>query len=657
MPQQLDLLGHAGLELKPKADRSEPILWVRRIVIWSEPGVKLREIHLRPGLNIIWAPDPADRATASDGDVTVGHGSGKTLFCRMLRYCLGEDRFAPAEQRDRIASAFPEGRVGADVMLGGIQWSVVRPIGTGRRHFAVRDADLDQVATGVDTATGIAPFLEAVVASVLSNEVAALIPGSESTNAWLVTLAWLSRDQECRFDKLLDWRATDSDSGSPVRNLAVQQRQDALRAVIGAIAPEEFRLRAELDDLEACQGKASQDVTRMEWAANRLRSRLIQEFGLGSEDLLPGRMVVEPLRKSAKGSFDRLMSVEFDADGINLDVLRSEYEEARQRIEALQSRKSALQELIPELKKLIARINGEIPGASAGVGSLGRPVCPICEVPIDRALAEGCELSHKLSNLDDAKRRLEALERDRDQESNRLVESRQELTQISRELDSTHQHSDASYRRLREVERLRDARSDAWFKARRLIDDVDRLDELLVEQERTQSRADTLERDIQTKRDRTAAFRDAQTGVIDTLSRFFNAIIRAVIGADAAGTISFDGNGLRASVELGGERSTAAIDSVKVIAFDLAAMCMSIEGRTHLPAFLVHDSPREADLGLSVYHRLFRLVRNLEEAGAQPLFQYIITTTTSPPEDMQMEPWLSVTLGGDEGERLMKRDL
>ena len=657
MPQQLDLLGHAGLELKPKADRSESILWVRRIVIWSEPGVKLREIHLRPGLNIIWAPDPADRATASDGDVTVGHGSGKTLFCRMLRYCLGEDRFAPAEQRDRIASAFPEGRVGAEVMLGGIQWSVVRPIGIGRRHFAVRDADLDQVATGVDTATGIAPFLEAVVASVLSNEVAALIPGSESTNAWLVTLAWLSRDQECRFDKLLDWRATDSDSGSPVRNLAVQQRQDALRAVIGAIAPEEFRLRAELDDLEACQGKASQDVARMEWAANRLRSGLIQEFGLGSEDLLPGRMAAEPLRKSAKGSFDRLVRVEPDVDGGNLDMARSEYEGVRQRIEVLQSRKSALQGLIPEIKKLIARINGEIPGASAGVGSLARPVCPICEVPIDRALAEGCELSHRLPNLDDAERRLKALERDRDQESNRLVKSRQELTQITQELDSAHQHSDASYRRLREVERLRDARSDAWFKARRLIDDVDRLDELLVEQERTQSRADTLERDIQTKRDRTAAFRDAQTGVIDTLSRFFNAIIRAVIGADAAGTISFDGNGLRASVELGGERSTAAIDSVKVIAFDLAAMCMSIEGRTHLPAFLVHDSPREADLGLSVYHRLFRLVRNLEEAGAQPLFQYIITTTTSPPEDMQMEPWLSVTLGGDEGERLMKRDL
>ena len=94
MTRQLDLLGHAGLEIEPEAGRSEPRLWVRRFAIWSEPGVILREIHLRPGLNIIWAPDPADQAVVPYGDMTLGHGSGKTLLCRLLRYCLGEDRFA-----------------------------------------------------------------------------------------------------------------------------------------------------------------------------------------------------------------------------------------------------------------------------------------------------------------------------------------------------------------------------------------------------------------------------------------------------------------------------------------------------------------------------------------------------------------------------------
>ena len=145
MKKQLDLLGYADLEIEPDVVRSEPRFWVGRLVIWNKPEVVLREIRLRPGLNIIWAPDPADRTSTLDEDAIVGHGSGKTLFCRLLRYCLGEDRFAPDEQRDRIVQAFPEGRVGAEVVIDGIKWSVIRPIGTGRHHFAVKNVDLDRV--------------------------------------------------------------------------------------------------------------------------------------------------------------------------------------------------------------------------------------------------------------------------------------------------------------------------------------------------------------------------------------------------------------------------------------------------------------------------------------------------------------------------------
>ena len=657
MPRQHDLLGYGGLKLKPETGRTEPRFWVRRFVIWSEPGVILREIHLRPGLNIIWAPDPADQVAVSGGDTTVGHGSGKTLFCRLLRYCLGEDRRAPAEQRDRIAEAFPEGRVGAEVILDGVSWSVIRPIGAGRQHRAVRDIGLEQAAISDNVATGMAQFLEAVVTSLLSNAVAALIHGGGSTNAWQVALAWLSRDQECRFDKLLDWRSVDSDSGSPARHFAVQQRQDALRALIGAIVPDEYKLRAKLDSLEGSQKTVVQDIGRMEWRANRLQSELIRELGVDPEDFLSGRMAVEPLRDAAKANLARLASVDPAASGLNLEGLRSEFDRARNLVEGLRNRESALQAQIPEIKRLIGRIASELPGASVRADSAANPVCPICEVPIDRALAEGCKLSHKLPNLDEAKQRLESLKQERIQDSNRLAANEHELVRITQEMVSARANHDAAHQRLQEAERIRDSRSDAWYKARRLIDDVVRLEKSLVELDRARTRSDSLEQEIQAKRDRIAALREAQMGVFNDLSSFFNSVIRALIGKEAVGKISFDGNGLRASVELGGERSTAAIDSLKVIAFDLATMCMSIEGRTHLPAFFVHDSPREADLGLSVYRRLFELVQSLEEMTAHPMFQYIVTTTTSPPDNLCKPPWLVETLGGASQERLMKRDL
>ena len=213
-------------------------------------------------------------------------------------------------------------------------------------------------------------------------------------------------------------------------------------------------------------------------------------------------------------------------------------------------------------------------------------------------------------------------------------------------------------KRLRAAERERDARSDAWYKARHMIEEVGRFNQLLDEQEQMQACVDALDREIQEKRNRSGTFRDAHADVFNNLSQFFDEILRELIGTDAVGTVSLDGKGLRLSVELGGERSTAALDSLKVIAFDLAAMCMSIEGRAHQPAFLIHDSPREADLGLSIFHRLFHLVHGMEGIGDRPQFQYILTTTTtSPPDELRQAPWLAETLGGAAEERLLKCDL
>jgi hypothetical protein len=659
MPGQLDLLTRSGLDLRAEAGRSEPRLWVRRLVIWSEPGTVLREITLRPGLNVVWSPDPADRAGTSESNNALGHGSGKTLFCRLLRYCLGEDRFAPDDQRYGIAQAFPEGVVGAEVVVDGTEWAVLRPIGTGRQHFAIPGVGLDQAVAGSFASTGMEPFLQAVETNILSPDVVALIPGDHPLHAWQIALAWLTRDQECRFDKVLDWRSPDSDSGSPARGLSTTKILDALRALIGAIVPEEYKLRAEIGDLETRQKDASQEATQRAWEAGRLRSRLIEELGLNPDDLLPGRLAVEPLRNAAKASLARLAAVDAaGADVADLDTLRLAAAEAQQAVEGLANNLAAVEARIPEIEALILRIKGELPSISIDVDKSVIPLCPICDVPIDRALAEGCKLSHKLPNLEEATQRQTQRKQDLATEEFRLQENKAERKRVSAALIPARKHAEDLSQRLRAAEKARDDRSDAWYKTRRLIDDAGRLDNLLATQEQVQSSADMLDGEMETKRAQTGAFRDAQAGVFGRLSYFFDAIIREMIGQNAAGKVALDGNGLKLSVEFGGDRSTAAIDSLKVIAFDLAVMCMSIEGGTRLPAFLVHDSPREADLGLSVYHRLFHLVRNLEQGEGESLFQYIVTTTTRPPDEVLDQPWLRDKLGGSPAEaRLLRRDL
>jgi hypothetical protein len=111
-------------------------------------------------------------------------------------------------------------------------------------------------------------------------------------------------------------------------------------------------------------------------------------------------------------------------------------------------------------------------------------------------------------------------------------------------------------------------------------------------------------------------------------------------------------------LNLGGERRTPAIGIAKILSFDLAALCVAMEDQANLPAFMIHDSPREADLGLPIYHGLFELVRQLHTANSKPIFQYIITTTTPPPPEYGEKQWCPMILrGAPASERLLRVDL
>ncbi len=655
---QLDLWPGSGLKVRPERGRAEPRLWVRRLAIWAAPGVPVREIALRPGLNIVWSPDPADRGQTPQSASALGHGSGKTLLCRLLRYVLGEERFSPDEQRFRIAAAFPEGTVGAEVMLDGTPWAVLRPIGNTRQHYAIPNAGLEQLLAGKCEATGIEPFLKAMEQRILSRPVVALMPVERPLQAWPVTLAWLARDQECRFDKPLDWRSVDSDSDSLVRGWSLQQRQDAVRALIGAIDPEEYRLRGEIPALDARQKDAEQESARQAWEADRLRARLIAELGLNPESVVPGRLGLESLRRAAKEGLARLAMGEAEADKTDIESLRSQAKQAAQTVEDLKQSLTQIETRIPIIEALIRRIEGTLPSLSVEIDKREAPLCPICDVPIDRALAEGCQLSHRLPDTKTLTERLEETRRDLQVHKSSLGYDREERTRLAKSLEDARSRADTLSQRVALAERRRDERSDAWFEARRAIDDAERLERLLLDWEETHAIAKSLLREIERRRERIGGFRDAQSRVFDRLSGFFDAIVRELVGPSANGRVTLDGNGLNLSLQLGGERSTAAIDSLKVIAFDLAALCMSIAGDIRVPAFLIHDSPREADLGLSVYHRLFQMALELEQVGARPLFQYIVTTTTPPPQELQQAPWLGALLGGSPAaERLMRRDL
>lgn len=165
--------------------------------------------------------------------------------------------------------------------------------------------------------------------------------------------------------------------------------------------------------------------------------------------------------------------------------------------------------------------------------------------------------------------------------------------------------------------------------------------------------------DIEESYARQDQIREEQRAAISRFSARFDYIVRAIIGDKVTGRIDTSGRSLSLTVEEHGKRESAAIETVKLLAFDLAAVMTSIEGDGSFPRFLIHDGPREADMAPDVYERLFLFAYELEKCfEGEPSFQYILTTTTRPPDKFVAAPWLRLQLAGIPAEeRFLRRDL
>lgn len=659
MSLQHEMFAAPKLSLAVPAGAKEPRLWVRRLAIWDAPGgQKIRDITLRPGLNIIWSPDGFDDESSS-GVRAIGHGSGKTLFCRLLRYCLGEQRFADETQRERIGVAFPNGIVGAEVMLDGVCWAVVRPLGMRRRHVAIADGKLDEIAAGDGATTSIDPLIEAIEQAIVTPVVASLARLQPGQKAWPIALAWLTRDQECRFDDVLDWRspASGSDAPQPASGRETGPRREALRAFLTAITEEEQDARRTEEGLRTDIANAEREASHIEWDISRRRKRLVSLCGLTEQTLPEMPLLLKVFQKAFEEQLADAAQLPA-GDMAELGRARKAFQDAAEELRRIDEERIRLEAQVPAEKQVLTLLSSEIPGLSAAAGNAASQICPICEVPIDKVLAEKCGLSHKLHNETECRARLAAKRQEIGDRKQKIDGLEARLKALQPAIALARQRAEQAEKRVQAIENVRDTRTSAWQSATALKDGVQRFAELSIESDDIRKRLRSLEDKLTKERDRLAAFRDKQGLTFGRITQKFSAIISRLVNENAKGAVTLTGKGLEIVVDVDGDRRTAAIETLKVLAFDLACLCLSIEGSTRVPAFLVHDSPREADLGLSIYDELFRLMRELESLTDKPAFQYIVTTTTRPPEDLRREPWLRLVLRGEPGsERLMARDL
>jgi hypothetical protein len=658
MPQPDELFPSAEVVLSPDNIRREPRLWVRRLTLWSSPGQIVRDITLRRGLNIVWSPDPGADAAQLGLDTDSGHGAGKTLFCRMIRYCLGEDTFAEDELRRAIAQEFPAGLVGAELLVSGDLWSILRPMGSTRQHKARKGATLEQLLDNDEPSAGIQPVVDALNALLAPHNLKSVIPELREATAWPFALSWLSRDQECRFDHILDWRHPRSESRSPI--LSKEQAFGAVRAFWGVLDNEELRLKAERALLSEREKTREQDSFYLRRRADDLRTELMPALGLDLTASTGGPLDLSALRLAA----DELTSLIRDhsvARPFNDEILqyRQQRDAVLQKLAVIDEdveRAQATERFHQEHIKVLRgeRANLDAIEIKARLG----PVCPVCRVPIDIALAEGCAISHLVRDPEGIKDEKLDVATKLQNCNEGVLASRNEVTTLKSRRSLLNEEKRTLDNKLStlegEVDKQLRNQQNSLLRAMRLSDGVAQYADLLSRIAETQQATVGIDKRDEELRDLLAEVRNRHSNALNRINDLFSYICRGLLGNQVSAKIELSGSGLQASAEVGGQ----AMQSLKAIAFDLTGLLLSIEGRSGIPAFCIHDSPREADLGQSIYHRVFRFIRSCEAVTAEPAFQYIITTTSTPPNELSLPPYVIAKLSGSVvEERLLRRNL
>jgi hypothetical protein len=292
--------------LNPASGCEQPAIWVKTLAVYSDwppsETTLLRRMNLRRGLNILWAK-PSD-GTSKETKLT-GHGAGKTTFCRMLRYILDDGTFGTKEFReafnDTDQNGFRNGWALGEVIVGGEQWLVGRPLGhVGYQAFAKKGGSLSDASPDRPTTSGYDDYRAAIDIAVFGGMKLRQLSGSGQKLVWTNLLGWLARDQEAHYSGLLEWRHQDSDHQTDV--LLQPDKENLIRLVLGLTsADEQDVLREHAEKAVEHEAGVRGEKPKIEFVVIRSRAKL--------ESML-GRKVPDPKDPLLQQEIDTLVREE-----------------------------------------------------------------------------------------------------------------------------------------------------------------------------------------------------------------------------------------------------------------------------------------------------------------------------------------------------------
>lgn len=629
-------------DLKPGTGLAEPRLWIRRLRLWhdfaDDDPAHGRNIEFSRGLNIVSSP-----AGPAVEQISTGHAAGKTLLCRQIRYCLGEDTFADPEDTNAIRARFPNGGVGAEIRLSGETWVVRRAFASRADDRAVRGEQLEDLADETHR-NSFGAFRDAIEAVAFTGAHRELLKELEDIEVpWQYVLAWLTRDQECRLDGLTHWRHPESSSQSPVRRAAAETRLNVLRIALGLYSEESNTARTRAFEASQSVSRAESGTRQAEERFKVLRRDLASALRRDELDIWPpppppSARALHNEQAAREEHFVNLEAIVDEqlrsttavqttaaqrADEQALEAGRAELAEVEQRI-------TDLVEEVERGKAQLELISTDSAKAWADLRRAKHPTCPYDDTPLDLEKAKFVCPIPKLPDPDAAKRLAQESDAHKRTVSDEVASKADALAKLKgrraglrTRITSLERAVEAHHLAITRASRESQAAWAAKGTLRNFIAAVKALEDARV----TEKRAKDAEKEtLEQKNEHLSAYSTGE------LTKWFDVLVKQVVAKEAKGEITLDGKGLHATIQWRGRRRSVALNSLRLVLFDLAALLCAVEGTSSAPAFLLHDSPREGDLDPWTYARLFETALALGPDEATAPFQYIVTTTTDPPE-------------------------
>lgn len=641
--------------------RTQPRLWVETmwLVESREPFAVTRTIELHAGLNIVWAKESA--SSDASGLASAGHGVGKTSLCLLLRYLLGDDAPAIATLRSKAAGSFPKGGVAAKVHVDGAAWLVFRPYGLYSHSMAAQGEALDQLLDGT-ASNDFEGYGRALEQFSIGRLAARSLPGTNQQLEWRHLLAWCIREQRTRFDGFYHWREGE---GLGFK----RSRRDPPLLVGSVLGLVDQELDLLLRDIEAKQKLVEQCKERIP------ELERAPAFALAHAD--------RQLRLKVRAEEDEPVFATTVGDSVESRVQAAlqaaERNESRWEVEVEQADEALAKERVRLYELTKAR---DLAKLEAGIAKalVDTKQDDFEKLTKERDQLEGlegrCQHGHiEFGDCQYIQQRKSAVGITSFQDGK---QAKVDAPLLAERYQARKGEYESAVKAVTEQEQLISKEKTELHRVRVRIATSESArvflkqswDELQVAHTQRAQGGDTtelvgarkqlqeLESALDSLRAAEVSRRSQQSSRVDAIKTLTATVSTRLLGA--AGHARFvPGHEVRPfEVARGGE----AYQVLEVLLGDIVCLLDSaVSEASNHPGFLVHDCPREADMSERLYREFFLAAAEAAEqlgAGGMAPFQFIVTTTSPPPDELRGAPHVVLELSpGAEEALLFKRQL